>query len=64
MESRKKFEEEAMRRAQESEYSPLGSVLKRAGDGYATTWVDMMWEGWKAAMNSIENHTLKAPEKK
>lgn len=33
----------------------MSSVLKKTSDGgYATTWVDMMWEGWQASRAAIE----------
>lgn len=54
-ESRKQFEAEVFRRAEVSGYAHMSSVLKKTSDGgYATTWVDMMWEGWQASRAAIE----------
>lgn len=54
-ESRKQFEAEVFRRAEVSGYTHMPSVLKKTSDGgYATTWVDMMWEGWQASRSAIE----------
>lgn len=53
--SRKQFEAEVFRRAEVSGYAHMSSVLKKTSDGgYATTWVDMMWEGWQASRAAIE----------
>lgn len=54
-ESRKQFEAEVLRRAEVSGYAHMDAVLNKTGDGgYATTWVDMMWEGWRASRAAIE----------
>lgn len=54
-ESRKQFEAEVLRRAETSGYAHMASVLNKTSDGgYATTWVDMMWEGWQASRAAIE----------
>lgn len=53
-ESRKQFEEHALLVAKESNYAYMDIVLLRAGDEYATMWVDMMWQGWKASRAAIE----------
>lgn len=54
-ESRKQFEAEVFRRAEVCSYPHMSSVLKKTSDGgYATTWVDMMWEGWQASRAAIE----------
>lgn len=53
-ESRKQFEAEVLRRAEVSGYAYMDAVLNKTGDGgYATTWVDMMWEGWQASLNRM-----------
>lgn len=53
--SREQFEAEVFRRAEISGYKHPLSVLKKTSDGgYATTWVDMMWEGWQASRAAIE----------
>lgn len=54
-ESRRQFEAEVLRRAEVSGYAHMDAVLNKTGDGgYATTWVDMMWEGWQASRAAIE----------
>ena len=53
--SREQFEAEVLRRAEVSGYVHMSSVLKKTSDGgYATTWVDRMWEGWQASRAAIE----------
>lgn len=52
--SREQFEAEVFRRAEISGYKHPLSVLKKTSDGgYATTWVDMMWEGWQASRAAL-----------
>jgi hypothetical protein len=48
MTTREDFERKVTIIAKEHNYAFQGSLLKRDGDGYSTTWVDMMWEGYKA----------------
>lgn len=58
-ESRKQFEAEVLRRAEVSGYAHMDALLNKTGDGgYATTWVDMMWEGWQASRVQLEGWVL------
>ncbi len=60
-ESRMQFEKVVIERAEASNYMHMNSLLKRKGNGYSTTWVDMMWEGWQASRAAIE---IEIPELK
>ena len=56
-ESRKQFEQHIMKEVNAREHLKryANSMLKRHSNGdYMQTWVDMQWEGWKAALNYIE----------
>ncbi len=48
VDERAEFEHWVMQEAQSRSYSYMGNVLKRDGEGYATTWVDSMWSGFQA----------------
>lgn len=52
--TRAKFEEWVVRRAKAGNSAYTTSILlKRLGDGYATTWVDSAWMGWQAAIEEV-----------
>jgi hypothetical protein len=51
--TRAKFEEWVVREAELRGYKYLAWVLKREGEGYATTWVDSAWIGWQAAIDEV-----------
>lgn len=51
--TRAKFEKWVVREADLRGYKYMGCVLKREGEGYATTWVDSAWRGWKAAIEGV-----------
>lgn len=53
-ESRKQFEKVVTGRAEASGYVHMNNLLKRDGNRYSTTWVDMMWEGWQASRESMK----------
>lgn len=46
---REYFEKWAIKTAMEHGYKYMELVLKREGEGYAMTWVDSAWMGWRAA---------------
>ena len=48
-EMRECFEKWAIKTATEHGYKYMELVLKREGEGYAMTWVDSTWMGWRAA---------------
>lgn len=52
---REAFEEWVKEKAQEHGYKYMELVLRRDGDGYASTWVDSAWMGWKAALEYRHN---------
>lgn len=52
--SREQFEAHVLRLAEEKNYAYMDAVLLRAGDEYATMWVDTMWQGWRASRAAIE----------
>lgn len=52
--TRAKFEEWVTRKARANGYRYTAlMMLKRDGEGYATTWVDSAWMGWKAAIEGV-----------
>lgn len=55
MTSREQFEAWAHRKAVESGYQLLSSLLAKYDDGsYRTTWVDSAWMGWQASRQAVE----------
>lgn len=48
--TRAKFEKWIIGEAKNHGYKYMEFIIKREGDGYATTWVDSAWMGWKAAL--------------
>lgn len=55
MTSREQFEAWVTDRAIKSGYRHMDVILNRSlNESYATTWVDMAWEGWQASREAVE----------
>ena len=60
-EEREVFEAFIVKTAQASNYRYMSSLLNRIrSGGYLVTWVDSMFEGWKAGRNYASNEPIQA----
>ena len=51
---REAFEKFITDEAIKRNYQFMDNLFSKFGDGYAVTWVDMAWMGWKASRTAIE----------